>query len=117
MAALHTMKLRFSLDPTDQLLYESLKASSEREIRTPLSRQMKYLLAMALGLRAPDNAMWARLDKALAAQEPSSTSTSPQKRDSGNRPRLYLVPPNSGCLLNPSGNAAQKGAEIKDVAE
>lgn len=57
----HTIRLRFDDTPEDQALYAALQATSEREVRTPLPRQMKHLLKMALGLREPDLNLLKRL--------------------------------------------------------
>ena len=50
----HTIRLRFDDTPEDQALYAALSASSSREHRTPLPRQVKYLLGIAMGTRPPD---------------------------------------------------------------
>lgn len=50
----HTIRLRFDDTPEDQALYAALSESSSREHRTPLPRQVKYLLEMAVGMRRPD---------------------------------------------------------------
>lgn len=51
---MHKLTLGFTDDEADRLLYEALVASSGNEDRTPLTRQAKYLLAMALGVRQAD---------------------------------------------------------------
>lgn len=45
----HTIRLHFDETPEDQALYAALRACSEHECRTPLPRQVKYLLGMAMG--------------------------------------------------------------------
>lgn len=52
--ATHTIRLTFSDTETDQALYAALCASSKNECRTPLTRQTKYVLRMAMGLIRPD---------------------------------------------------------------
>lgn len=56
-----TIRLRFTDDPDDQTLYAALVASSEREHRTPVTRQVKQQLRMAMGLRRPDLFLLKRL--------------------------------------------------------
>ena len=57
----HTSRLYFDDTPEDQALYAALSASCDREHRTPLPRQIKYLLEMAMGLRRPDLFLLKRL--------------------------------------------------------
>ncbi|MDP1948708.1 MAG: hypothetical protein Q8L77_14545 [Nitrospirota bacterium] len=57
----HTIRLHFSDSPEDQALYAALNASSEREHRTPLTRQTKCMLRMAMGLMRPDLCLLKRM--------------------------------------------------------
>jgi hypothetical protein len=57
----HTIRLRFDNTPENQALYAALSASSDHECRTPLPRQIRYLLGMAMGLIQPDLFMLKRL--------------------------------------------------------
>jgi hypothetical protein len=58
----HTLRLHFSDSPEDQALYAALRASGEREYRTPVWRQIKHQLKMAMGLVPPDLFLLKRLE-------------------------------------------------------
>jgi hypothetical protein len=58
-----TITLTFTDSPLDQSLLKALCETSETEHRRPRTRQAKYLLMMALGLRSVDSPMQARLIK------------------------------------------------------
>lgn len=47
----HTIRLRFDDSPEEQAIYSAIKAASERADRRPVSRHIKYILRIALGLR------------------------------------------------------------------
>ena len=74
------MTLTFSDDDEEQALYRALCDSSERAIRTPVTRQVKYILAMAMGL----------LDATDGFTKPP---TYPRTREAHSHPILRLVPP------------------------
>lgn len=57
----HTIRLHFDVTPADQALYAALRDSGEHECRTPLWRQIKHQLKMAMGLVPPDLFLLKRL--------------------------------------------------------
>lgn len=57
----HTIRLRFDDTPEDQALYVALLASCDQDCRTPLPRQIKYQLLMAMGLIRPDSSLLKRI--------------------------------------------------------
>jgi len=65
----HTIRLTFNDTPEDQALYDALRLSSEREYRTPLPRQIRYLLKMAMGLLPPDQDLLHRIREARELHE------------------------------------------------
>ncbi len=85
-----TLQIKLSDEPEDQALYKRLCETTEREYRGTVSRQVKHLLAMALGLRAPDIWLLQRLETAATGHAPPP---SPQRRQQKHRPALHLVPP------------------------
>jgi hypothetical protein len=68
-------RLHFEDSQEDQALYAALATSSDRECRTPLSRQIKHLLAMAMGLRESDLCFLKRLGFSSIAHHDSSANT------------------------------------------
>lgn len=47
----HSIRLKFSDSPEDQEFYAALRASSERADRRPVSRHIKHILRVAMGLK------------------------------------------------------------------
>ena len=86
----HTIRLRFDDTPEDQALYAALSTSSDHECRTPLPRQIKYLLGMAMGLVRPDQLLLDRMRSAIEC----TANTKPADVPSPARPvtTLRLIP-------------------------
>ncbi len=80
-----TISLTFTESLEDQALLGAICQTSAAEHRTPRTRQAKYLLSMALGLRPADPPMRMRL---RAGQ---MTSMKDQRRGSSSRAVLKLV--------------------------
>lgn len=81
-----TITLTFTDSPLDQRLLKALCETSETEHRRPRTRQAKYLLMMALGLRPADVPMRVRLLEARI------TPLEDQCRGSAPKVTLKLVP-------------------------
>lgn len=86
----HTLRLHFNETPEDQALYEALTRTSESEFRTPITRQAKHLLRMALGLAQADLWMLNRIGESIddpydIAQKAAAAVAARQKPD------LHLV--------------------------
>lgn len=79
-----TITLTFRETLEDQALLDALCQSSAAEHRTPRTRQAKYLLSMALGLRPADLPMRMRLLEGQLRKD--------QSRESSSRATLKLVP-------------------------
>lgn len=104
----HTIRLRFDDTPEDQALYAALSTSSAREHRTPLPRQVKYLLGMAMGMRRPDLFLLKRIG--LSHVDPYEFAT--------NAAAAYVPPtstqPPTTLRLIPGGAEAVKSEDTGD---
>jgi hypothetical protein len=75
-----TITLKFSESPEDERMLEAICRTSEDELRTPLTRQVKHLLQMALGLRAADIPMRLRvLESRIEALGERNNKVSPRQ--------------------------------------
>lgn len=91
----HTIRLRFDDTPEDQALYAALSATSSREHRTPLPRQVKYLLGMAMGMRRPDLFLLKRMGLSpvdLYEHAANAAEASPPPISSQRSTTLRLIP-------------------------
>ena len=91
----HTIRLHFDDSPKEQALYAALRASSDREHRNPLPRQIKYLLEMAMGTKPADRSLLQRLGlSSVDLDEFAATGAAAYDSPPATRPAtiLRLVP-------------------------